>query len=280
MPSCVDLHLHSTASDGTDAPTELAVLLQTLGIHTFALTDHDTKEGINQLKSTIQRGVTLIPGIEFSCRMTNGKCHILGYGYDAEHPAFRAALAEGAALRRAKIDQRLAFLQKRGIRFPDNEIKQLYLMPSVGKPHLANMMVRFGYAKTMQEAIENTINLCHTGPTRILAKTAVQAIADAGGVPVWAHPLGGVGEKEIDPVQFEAMLDELTGYGLKGLECFYSNYSMPHCEELENIAKTRNLLISGGSDYHGKNKNIEPGTLNAADISIQPEQLTILNVLL
>ena len=74
MPSCVDLHLHSTASDGTDAPTELAVLLQTLGIHTFALTDHDTKEGINQLKSTIQRGVTLIPGIEFSCRMTNPNC--------------------------------------------------------------------------------------------------------------------------------------------------------------------------------------------------------------
>lgn len=277
MPSCIDLHMHSTASDGTDTPTQLVEKMLTRNIQTFAMTDHDTILGVEQVNEQLPESTTFIPGVEFSCRMLSGKCHILGYGYDANHPAFQAVLAEGTNLRQAKLDVRLSFLQERGIVFPDEELSKLHQLPSVGKPHLANLMVKFGYAGSIKEAIDDTLNLCHTSSSRVSAETAVRAIAAAGGIPVWAHPLGGTGEKEIGKDQFSLMLKELIGYGLKGLECFYSKYPMASCEKLADVAREKSLLISGGSDYHGKNKNIEPGTLNAENIAIQPERLTILN---
>lgn len=277
MPSCIDLHMHSTASDGTDTPTQLVEKMLTRNIQTFAMTDHDTILGVEQVNEQLPENTTFIPGVEFSCRMLSGKCHILGYGYDANHPAFQAVLAEGTNLRQAKLDVRLSFLQERGIVFPDEELSKLHQLPSVGKPHLANLMVKFGYAGSIKEAIDDTLNLCHTSSSRVSAETAVRAIAAAGGIPVWAHPLGGTGEKEIGKDQFSLMLKELIGYGLKGLECFYSKYPMASCEKLADVAREKSLLISGGSDYHGKNKNIEPGTLNAENIVIQPERLTILN---
>ena len=211
MSSQIDLHMHSTVSDGTDTPLQLAEKVRTANIRIFAITDHDTVRGAEQLKECPSDGFIFIPGIEFSCRMDSGKCHILGYGCDANNPAFRAAVDEGAALRRAKLEQRLTFLRERGIRIPAEEQEHLRKMPSVGKPHLANLMVNLGYARDRKDAIENTINLCRTGPSRIQAAIAVRAIAVAGGIPVWAHPLGGEGEKEISPEQFAAMLDELYG---------------------------------------------------------------------
>ncbi|MCM1217167.1 MAG: PHP domain-containing protein [Roseburia sp.] len=279
MPSCVDLHMHSATSDGTDTPIQLAEQMRAKGIHTFALTDHDTIRGVAQILHQIPGDLTFIPGIEFSCWMPSGKCHILGYSYNAAHPVFQAALEEGAARRHAKLDKRLAFLQERGIQFPHEELERLHRIPGVGKPHLGNLMVEYGYARTKEDAINNVLNLCHTGSSRIPAKTAVQAIVAAGGIPVWAHPLGGEGEPEVGRKQFETMLDELIEYGLAGMECFYSKYPLKRCEELAEIAQAHNLLVSGGSDYHGANKNIALGTLNAEDIEMHPERLTILSAL-
>lgn len=280
VPAVIDLHTHSTASDGTDTPLRLAEKIQAIGIHVFALTDHDTVAGTEVLLKNLPKGVTFVPGIEFSCRMDTGKCHILGYCCDTSHPSFRATLREGAELRGGKLDLRLGFLRDRGIIFPKEEINALRQVPGAGKPHLGNLMVKYGYAASRQEAIQNVINLCPTGSSRIPARMAVKAILASGGIPVWAHPLGGEGEKAISPERFEMMLDELSGYGLMGLECFYSKYPLVHCERLAGIARERNLLISCGSDYHGTNKAIALGTLNAGGQSISVERLTIMGPLL
>lgn len=276
MSSRIDLHMHSTASDGTDSPAQLAEKVKAAGIRVFALTDHDTVTGTEQLAKYLPEGVTFIPGIEFSCRMDSGKCHILGYRCDMTHPALREALAQGAVLRKAKLEKRIDFLREKGMCFPEDELNRLRQIPSVGKPHLGNLMVRYGYAPDRQTAIIEVINRCATGSSRIAAETAVKAILASGGIPVWAHPLGGEGEKAIEPGKFEKMLDELTAYGLMGLECWYSRYPIPLCEKLVRAARQRRLLISGGSDYHGTNKTIPLGTLNADGREISPEQITLL----
>ena len=183
------------------------------------------------------------------------------------------------ALREGKLNLRLNFLQDRGITFPEAETDALHRLPSAGKPHLGNLMVKYGYAASRVEAIRDGINLCPTGSSRISAETAVRAILASGGIPVWAHPLGGEGEKAVGPAQFTAMLDELSGYGILGLECFYSKCPLAVCERLAGIARDRGLLVSGGSDYHGTNKAIAPGTLNADGHVIPPERITLLGTL-
>lgn len=279
ISSPVDLHMHSTASDGTDTPVRLAEKVKAAGIRFFALTDHDTVTGAEQLAEHLPAGVTFIPGVEFSCRMDSGKCHILGYRCDTAHPAFQDALSKGAALRRAKLERRLAFLQERGMSFPEDELCRLRRIPGVGKPHLGNLMVKYGYAPDLRTAITEVINRCAAGSSRIGAETAVKAVLASGGIPVWAHPLGGEGEREIGPAQFGGMLEELTGYGLMGLECWYSKYPPELCERLAGIAEERGLLISGGSDYHGANKAVPLGTLNAGGREVSLPQITLLSAL-
>lgn len=280
MTSKIDLHMHSTASDGTDSPSLLAEKVKAAGIKVFALTDHDTVSGADELAKKLPDGVTLIPGIEFSCVMPSGKCHILGLNCDTQHPAFQSALNKGADLRKAKLEQRLSFLRECGIHFPDEELELLRSMPSVGKPHLGNLMVKYGFAASKDEAIKDVINQCHTGSSRIEAEIAVKAILASGGIPVWAHPLGGTGEKEVGTEQFMAMLAELMSYGLKGLECWYSIYPTEHCKWLAQTAEEHELLISGGSDYHGTNKTVPPGTLNAGGEEVNAEQITLLEAVL
>ncbi len=280
MSSIIDLHTHSTASDGTDDPIQLARAARDAGIQVFALTDHDTVAGTKKLLKNPVEGIKFLSGIEFSCRMVTGKCHILGYNCDTDHPAFQTALEEGIALRKGKLNLRLNFLRDRGITFPKEELDELQQIDGVGKPHLANLMIRHGYAANIQEAIQNTLNLCRTRSSRISAETAINAILASGGIPVWAHPLGGEGENRISQEQFHLMLDELLGYGLKGMECWYSRYPLDCCESLSEIAQESGLLISGGSDYHGMNKAIALGTLNSDEKSVSPAQITILDVLL
>lgn len=277
--SSVDLHMHSTASDGTDTPVQLVEKVKAAGIRFFALTDHDTVTGAEQLAECLPTGITFIPGVELSCCMDSGKCHILGYRCDTAHPAFQDALAKGAALRRAKLEKRLNFLREKGMAFPEDELCRLRQIPGAGKPHLGNLMVKYGYAPDLRTAITEVINRCATESSRIPAETAVKAILASGGIPVWAHPLGGEGEREIGPAQFAGMLDELTGYGLMGLECWYSKYPPDRCEHLAGIAKKRGLLISGGSDYHGTNKVIPLGTLNAEGREVSLPQITLLSAL-
>ncbi len=285
-----DLHMHSTASDGTDEPLQLPDRMRQAGIEIFALTDHDTVRGAQQLKQNPPEDLTFIPGIEFSCIVPDlgtgkkGKCHILGYCCDTENGAFREVLEEGAGLRLQKLNVRLDFLAERGMPLPPEDAEQLRRMVregcSAGKPHLGNLMVKYGYAETRDAAIRDVLNLCPTENSRVDGEKAVRAIRASGGVPVWAHPLGGVGEKPMDRETFEALMERLCGAGLAGLECWYSLYPEERCLALEGEAERRGLLVSGGSDYHGTNKKTPAGMLNAEGRPVPESRLTVIPELL
>ena len=263
MNNKVDLHIHTTASDGSDSPRVLARNISDSGIGLFSVTDHDTISGALAMEPLVPEGVRFVRGIEFSCADPAGKCHILGYGYDPDHPAFRAALAEGRQLRLAKMALRIeALARDHGVVLTDGELQWVMGHESPGKPHLGQVLMDRGLAPTLDRAIQGYLRDV-PGRDRIDAKTAVEAITAAGGFPVWAHPLGGEGEKRLTPERFGRLLQALLGYGIRGMECWYSRYSMADVGFLLEQADRHGLTVTGGSDYHGTNKQDLPlGRLN------------------
>ena len=257
-----DLHIHTAASDGSDSPARLAEQVLAAGLELFSVTDHDTIEGALAMEELIPAGVGYIRGVEFSCVSPGGKCHILGYGFDPAHPQFRSALAEGAQLRREKLERRIAHLREKfGIELTEEELRWLRSLKSPGKPHLGRLLLARGLADSMNAALKTYLSGV-PGRDRIDAKTAIDSIRAAGGIAVWAHPLGGEGEKRLTEEEFEARLSVLLTGGIQGLECFYSRYSRAESELLLGHARARGLIVTGGSDYHGANKKgIELGQL-------------------
>ena len=261
MSSLIDLHIHTTASDGSDSPAELA--RKVAGLRIFSVTDHDTIDGALQMERLVPPGTVYIRGVEFSCVSPAGKCHILGYGYDPRHPALLAALEEGRTLRLEKLQRRLEALRAHfGIILTDDELSRLYSLNSPGKPHLGKILLDRGLAETLDGAIQTYLKIRVPGRDRIDAGSAIAAIEKAGGRSVWAHPLGGEGEKRLTPEKFENLLKALTGYGIRGMECRYSRYSAAEAAFLTDRALCLGLTPTGGSDYHGTNKRgIELGVL-------------------
>lgn len=263
----MDLHIHTTASDGTDSPGELLRKLRAAGIRVFSVTDHDTVAGALEMESLVPEGMRFIRGIEFSCVSDAGKCHILGYGYDPEHPAFLAALEEGRQLRLEKLERRILHLRERfGVELTAEETAWLRSLPSPGKPHLGQLLVNRGLAPELGTAIRTYLGGV-PGRDRIDAGTAARAILAAGGTPVWAHPLGGEGEKRLTPDRFEAQLRTLLDHGIRALECWYSRYTMAEVRFLTAKAEEHGLAVTCGSDYHGDAKpDIRLGMCNCEGI--------------
>ena len=274
MTNSFDLHIHTTASDGSDTPAQLAEKIRAAGIRLFSVTDHDTIDGTLKMEQLVPEGARFIRGVEFTCVSTVAKCHILGYGFDPAHPAFLAALEEGRTLRLDKLERRIRLMEENfGIVLTADERRWLMSRNSPGKPHLGQILVERGLAPDLSSAIRKYVKNV-PGRDRIEAETAVRAIENAGGISVWAHPLGGEGEKRLTPEKFEAQLETLLGYGIRGMECWYSRYSMEEIRFLRARAAAHRLIVTGGSDYHGLNKTgLELGMLNAeqapADIDWQ-----------
>ncbi len=264
MTSKVDLHIHTTASDGSDSPAQLAARVAAAGLALFSVTDHDAVEGALEMERFVPEGVRFLRGVEFSCISPCGKCHILGYGYDPDHPVFQAALAQGRQLRLAKMELRVRALERdHGVILTPAEADWLWSQKSPGKPHLGRILWNRGMAPNLDRAIQTYLKDV-PGRDRIEAETAVQAILASGGTPVWAHPLGGEGEKRLTREKFAALLEVLLDYGIRGLECWYSRYSIEDTAFLTAQAERLGLIVTGGSDYHGANKkNLELGQLRA-----------------
>lgn len=280
MNSKVDLHIHTTFSDGTDTPEELYKKIKELGIETFAISDHDTVKGALEMENIGVQGVKFIKAVEFSCQADGLRCHILGYNYDAENELFKQALDYGTVIRQKKLEERLKYLKdKCGFEFTDEEVEKLRATKSVGKPHIANLLVEKGYADDVEQAIRKYVNPCHPKASRLPAKQAIEAITAAGGIAVWAHPIGGEKERLLTEPEFKENLKRMLDCGIKGLECYYSRYYRHQIKFLVKAAKENNLLISGGSDYHGKNKTVKLGTVQRDFIHVSPEKLTILKEL-
>ena len=263
MTNLFDLHIHTTASDGSDTPAQLAQMLRGAGIRLFSVTDHDTVDGTLEMEKLVPEGTRFIRGIEFSCVSPVANCHILGYGFDPAHPAFQAALEEGRFLRMDKLERRLKLMEENfGIVLTPEERRWLMSRNSPGKPHLGKILMDRGLCTDLSSGIRKYV-LNVPGRDRIEAETAVRAIEAAGGISVWAHPLGGEGERRLTPEKFEAQMQTLLGYGIRGMECWYSRYSMEEVRFLRSRAAEHGLIVTGGSDYHGMNKTgLDLGMLN------------------
>ena len=274
----IDLHIHSAASDGSDPIPELLKKLKEAGIEIFSVTDHDTMDGALEMDALASGDLRYIRGIEFSCITPRGKCHILGYGYDPGDPVFLDALEQGRQLRQEKLRRRIDGLESQvGITLTAEEARWLHSQKSPGKPHLGRILMERGLAADLKTAITTYINPFDRGSDRIDAATAIRAIVHAGGIPVWAHPLGGEGEKRLTEAQFFAQLELLIALGIQGMECHYARYTPTEAAFLERQAKIHGLLVSAGSDYHGANKpNLHLGKLNTESADVDPRRITIL----
>lgn len=276
-----DLHVHSNNSDGSDSVENLVKEIKKANIEIFALTDHDTIAGCIEITKYIPENIKFIPSIELTCQTGDIKCHILGFNCNPADEKLNALIQKGKELRRKKLETRLDYIKNvLHIDLTNDELNWLYSRKSVVKTHLANLLVKRKMAKTNVEAMQKYLDGIKTGNTRFSIEEAIDAIVTSGGIPVWAHPLGGEGEKHIAHEKFMPRLEKMIAYGIKGLECYYSRYTLEEVNFLINCANSNNLLISGGSDYHGTNKeNIQLAKLNADSTPIDAENLTVLKYL-
>lgn len=269
----IDLHMHSVISDGTDTPSELLRKVKKAGIDMFSVTDHDAITSAVIIRPILsENDPVFISGVEFSCKDGLGKYHILGYGYDIHAQPILSLVAKGHALRVEKLGKRLELLKEQyKIAFSDEDIQALYANNNPGKPHIAKLMVKYGYVKSISEAFKSCLNQLKVSSAYFLPQEAIEAITQSGGIPVLAHPVFGSGDELYVGEKMEERLVPLLEYGLKGLEGYYSGYSPKLEKEVLDLAEKYDLYITSGSDYHGENKFVKLGETNLDDVRQAPE---------
>ena len=275
-PHKIDLHMHSSVSDGSDSPEALLSNVKKAGIELFALTDHDDVAGCLAVMSMLQEGDPLfIPGVEFSCKDDEGRYHILGFGYDVNSSHILDVVKTVREYRMAKARFRYDFVTgELGFMMPEEEREYFLSLPNPGKPHLANLLIKYGYAEDRQQAIHEFIDKAVVHSRYVRPETAIEAILAAGGVPVLAHPIYGSGDQLIMGEEMDERLKRLVGFGLRGVEAFYSGFTAKMRDQMLSFADKYELYVTAGSDYHGTNKMIEIGDNGLDEVDVFPKGLT------
>lgn len=265
----LDLHMHTTVSDGTDTPQNIVSCVRDAGIDLFSVTDHDDIQGaveVSGMPAILNGEILFIKGVEFSCKDEDGKYHILGYQYDETSSEILDVVHEAHEIRIRKVSQRIEFLKEEfGMTFDDKDIEQIYHNSNPGKPHIAKLMMKYGYAQSIPEAMKNYLNKKKFRGGNIRPEQAIRAILGAGGIPVLAHPSYGDGSQIIVGELMNQRLQKLIGFGLQGVECYYSGFSEKLTNEMLGFAEKYDLYVSAGSDYHGENKLVRLGETNLSD---------------
>lgn len=271
----IDLHMHSVISDGSDTPREILDKVKAAGIELFALTDHDDISGCDVIRSIIKKGdPAFISGVEFSCKDEYGRYHILGYGYDPSSDSVKDVVELGHRYRMDKAKARIEHLRSdHGIVLPDEEVEAFMSLKNPGKPHLGNLLVKYGYADTKEQAIREIIDRSHFKKMYVRPEEAIGGIIGAGGIPVLAHPIFGSGDQLITGDEMDRRLQRLISFGLKGVEAFYSGFSDEMREQMLGLASVYDIYITAGSDYHGTNKKVRLGDTGYDPEGIRPDGL-------
>lgn len=252
----IDLHVHSDKSDGSLSPSDLVSYAIKQGVTAFALTDHDTVDGIDEaLRASEGTSVTVIPGIELSTEYEGKDIHIVGLFIDKEEPAFRNKIQEfvdSRILRNQKMCQKLT---EHGLPITYEELTGEFPGSVITRAHYAQLLLKKGYIKSLKEAFERYIGdrgPCFIPREKITPEDGVKLILSAKGIPVLAHPLQyGMGDERL-----QKLIDRLKAVGLQAMEAIYCTHSPSEENKMRALADKNNLLISGGSDFHG---NAKPG---------------------
>lgn len=248
----IDLHLHSTCSDGSDSPARVIELAVEAGCSTVALTDHDGLSGIEEARqAAVGRPLTLVPGCEVSCLFSPGTMHVLCYFVEpGEDGPLQAQLERLRADRVTRNTRLIGRLNELGIDITVEEVEAEAGGTTIGRPHFAAALVKKGVVPSFQEAFDNLLG--KGGPAYIPKATisieeTISAARGSGALAVLAHPLS----LGLEPAQLERAIGEFAQAGLTGLECWYGRYSPEDRTGLVELARKHNLVATGGSDFHG-----------------------------
>jgi len=255
MSARIDLHTHSNESDGTDTPLELLNKVAEAEIDRFALTDHDSIAGWQQIKDLVPSGIELVIGAEVSCQTVDAlSVHMLGFLFDPENKALIDSMNETRGNRITRMERIVGRLQEAGI---DISVEDVYAEVSegatIGRPHLADAMIRKGIVRERGEAFERFLHnrskfyIPDASPT---PEEAIRLIKEAGGVAVIAHPFASLRGRIISSEYLESLIDA----GLDGIEILHRDHSEGERDQLLALVRRYALLVTGGSDYHGKRK--------------------------
>jgi hypothetical protein len=277
----VDLHTHTTASDGTESPTQVVSKAHALGLVGVAITDHDTIYGVEEgLRAGTNLGIEVVSGVEISCNWLAHHVHLLGLYIDAQDSELRSLLEWMRLGREQRLPKMIAKLQELGIDVDQREVEKEAGGESSGRPHLARVLLRHNHVTSIEEAFDKYLGYgrpAYVERPRPTIREGIQVILNAKGVPVVAHPL----TVDVEP---EELITDLVRYRLQGIEYYYpydqvagkpetwySNIEQNRIE-LMKLAKEHNLILTGGSDYHGT-------SFNKADLGSIPVPVETLEML-
>lgn len=255
----IDLHIHSTASDGSFDPLDILQLVKKTGLWAFALTDHDSIEGTREILSQghLLGSVKFLTGVEISAEppdffRVSGSFHILGYGIDVRHPGLNQALQTQQAARKNRNPHIIDRLNTLGFDISLEEvISESEENAQIGRPHIARVMVKKGFAPSIDEAFDTYIGKgkpAYVEKPRIASAHAIELIRSAGGIPILAHP--GLLEV-VDFEAYEYLVSGLVPSGLRGLEVYYPGHLPEETDYFLELTEKYDLLTTGGSDFHG-----------------------------
>ena len=260
MEKYIDLHTHSLKSDGSMTPAEVVREAKRAGLSAIALSDHDTVDGVEEAMAEGERvGVEVVPAIEFSV-LSKTETHILGYFIDYNNPDLKQMLKEIVDLRIERNHVTCARLNELGFDITLEEVRALAPNNFVGRAHFARVLMDRGYTETVKEGFDKYMSVgkyAYCEKQRLSAKEAIELIDKCGGVSFLAHPhLTKLPDDEL-----RDFLIELKGYGLSGLEGYYTDYTPEMQEKYQTMAEELGLMISGGTDFHAQMKpHISIGT--------------------
>uniref|UniRef100_A0A7C4NPU5 PHP domain-containing protein n=1 Tax=Thermodesulfobacterium geofontis TaxID=1295609 RepID=A0A7C4NPU5_9BACT len=250
----IDLHTHSTASDGTFSPEELVYLAKKEKIQALALTDHDTIDGLKPAYNTAKDlDLPFLCGVEISIKFEGpGHFHLLGYFLEPEIPKINDTLLKLKKAREERNKKMIEKLNNLGIEITLEELKEI-AQGEIGRPHIANLLVKKGIVKSFEEAFQKYLKkgaLAYVPKALLLPEEGIKLILEAKGIPVLAHPI----TLKLNLLELKKYIKLLKNFGLMGIEVFYPEHTIDFTKFLIECAKELGLLLTGGSDFHGENK--------------------------
>ena len=254
----IDLHIHSTASDGSYSPSDIIAMAANIGLQAIAITDHDTLDGACQaLECDIPSGLRLVTGVEISAQpppefKIGGSLHILGYGVDPNHPKLTQTLRKFQKIRDSRTHRMLDQLHQLGIPLTLEQVMAEVGEGAASRPHIASAMVKAGIVTNFDDAFQKYLGIgrpAYVNKERLSCQLTFELIATAGGIPVLAHPYL-IPYQSLDQLDYFIRL--LSDMGLKGIEVYYSKHPAEAVRQYIILAEKYDLLATGGSDFHGR----------------------------